>query len=154
MKTRCFIGYTTIKKRSSEIEAIVRTDTAVGANRTGCIVQYHSVGIQYENNGPIKQVKRSETAKFPTRYVPEFLKHFNGSFYTNAIMRSTCEITPKIQIKFDSMLMYPNSKPFGGWLAVMLIACIERFVLLFSNHSFNIAKHFVNSCHAKSYINV
>ena len=57
-----------------------------------------------------KQDKRSEIAIFITRYVPEFLKHFSGSFM-NAIISSTFEITPKMHIVRGSMLIIPNRKP-------------------------------------------
>ena len=66
--------------------------------------------MQYEDEAK-KQVKKSETAKFSIRYVPEFLKHFSGSF-TNAIIRKTCEIAPKIQITRNIMIMYCNT---GYW---------------------------------------
>ena len=46
-------------------------------------------------SGAVRHVVKSETAKFATRYVPEFLKHFKGSLM-NATMSKICDITPKI----------------------------------------------------------
>ena len=79
IKTRCFIGYTTIKKRSTEIDAMVRTDTINVADETNRKILVLLCGTVYAT-GANEQVKRSEIAKFSTRYVAEFLKHFNGSF--------------------------------------------------------------------------
>ena len=95
-----------MRNRSREIEAKVRTDTEMIANKVECICQYHFVGTQHVN-GARRQVNKSETAKFSTKYVPEFLKHFSGSFI-NAIISNTCEITPKIQIACAGMLIFPN----------------------------------------------
>ena len=108
-RTRCFMGYTTTKKRSSEIEAIVKVDTKLGTIQTNWKIQYDSFGMMVAK-WVKTQVKRSEIAKFSTRYVPEFLKHFSGSFI-NAIMRSAFETTPKAQTVRGNMLTSPALKP-------------------------------------------
>jgi hypothetical protein len=108
-RTRCFMGYTTTKKRSSEMDTIMRNDTLLADIQTNWKIQYVSSGTLVEKFAN-KLVKRSEIAKFSTRYVPEFLKHFSGSFI-NAIMRSAFETTPKAQTVRGNMLTSPALKP-------------------------------------------
>jgi hypothetical protein len=96
IKTRYFKGYTTIKKRSSDIEAIVTMDTSIPDLIVNCkAIQYHFFAQHV--NGVLRQAKKSETAKVTMRYVAGFQKHFNGSFI-NATITNTCEIAPNIQI--------------------------------------------------------
>ena len=59
-------------------------------------------------NGPSKHIRQSETARFITRYVPEFLKHFRGSLI-KATRSNTLEATPRIQIIIIGTPLYVNS---------------------------------------------
>jgi uncharacterized protein (DUF2147 family) len=86
-----------MKKRSIEIETMVTTDAAAAPQIQNRKSRDKISGKPQYENGARKQVKKSDTAKFSMRYVPEFLKHFKGSFI-NAIMRNICEIAPRIQI--------------------------------------------------------
>lgn len=51
--------------------------------------------------GPHKEIVRSETARFATRYVAEFLKHLRGSFMNAS---STFRYTPERNQIIKTML--------------------------------------------------
>ena len=54
-----------------------------------------------------RHVRQSETARFITRYVPEFLKHFRGSLI-KATRSKTFEVAPRKQIMIPGTLKYMN----------------------------------------------
>ena len=119
---RCLIGKATNIKRSIETERIdaseANVDHRVKYSKTGYQLVFGMAWIKGANI----QVRLSATERFITRYVPEFLKHFNGSLL-KAIRSSTFKATPITQIITNGKLLYVNSK-FNP--SVLLFATIKR----------------------------
>jgi hypothetical protein len=73
-------------------------------------------------NGTNKHVRQSETDRFVTRYVPEFLKHFRGSLI-KATRSNRLEATPRTEIIIIGTPLYVNSL---RTVVVMFSAIVNR----------------------------
>jgi hypothetical protein len=77
-------------------------------------------------DGANKHVRQSETARFITRYVPEFLKHFRGSL-RKATRSKTFKATPRTEIVITGRSLYANSWLFS---AIFIISKIPTTTLI------------------------
>ena len=123
IKMRCFIGDATIKKRSMDIEVIDINDTPPVEQIKNCKIGCEYIVRLMFKSKKSKHNEQSETERFITRYVPEFLKHFRGSL-TKATRSKTFETTPRIPITIPGTEEeYENSL---SMLAVVLITANDR----------------------------
>ena len=121
-KIRCFIGYATIKKRSMDIEVIDTNDTPPIQKIKKLKIGYEKVLGAIRESKQSKLVIQSETERFITRYVPEFLKHFRGSLI-KATRSKIFETTPNVPIMIPSKLTYVNSLPMLTVALVSAMCC-------------------------------